>query len=332
MEDDTYTQHVPAREIPLPGSVSPEARAMLARGTMGAAMEWPALDDTPAWLAMIEMMNQGALAIYAQMAAAGSKAFGYDPEAADEVALGDAIAYVATPEGVADDDPRVVLHIHGGAWIQGGGILCRAGTPSRAAGFGVRTYSVDYRMPPEHPFPAAIDDVVAAYRALLADQDASQIVVARDSAGANIAAGLMQRLRDEGRTLPAGLVLDSPATDLTGGSDSLYANDGVDTVLTGDFRQTMALYAGSTDARHPHISPVFGDLAAGYPPTLLLTGTRDRLLSDTVRLHRALRAARQEVELHVFEAHGHGGFMGTAPEDRERAGVIREFVARRFGG
>lgn len=319
---------LPERDIPTPASVSPEAQAMLARGAFGEMPPWPPLDDTAAWRATIDYMDAGAVAMFAALADDAEASAG----APDVVtrSVGDATVYVSVPGEIADSDPRAVLNIHGGAWVQGAGALCRMATPARAALFGVRTWSLDYRMPPEHPFPAALDDGIAAYRALLEERPAEQIVVAGDSAGANIAAGLMFRLRDEGLPLPAGLVLDTPATDLTASGDSLYTNEGVDTVLVGDFRPTMRLYAGGADVRHPHLSPLFGDFGAGYPSTLLLTGTRDRLLSDTVRLHRALLAARVPVELHVFEAQGHGGFMGMAPEDQERRAVVTRFVAERL--
>lgn len=322
MNDDTQINHIPARDIPLPSSVSDEARAMLARGPAGVMPPWPPLSDTAGWLAVVKAMNEGAEAILASILDAGSSA----PDATVDTMVGDVPVYVARPDDVSGDDLRVVLHLHGGAWVQGGGALCRAGAAPRAAVYGATTWSVDYRMPPEHPFPAAHDDAIAVYRALLKDRSPDRIVIGGDSAGANIAAGLVLRIRDEGLPLPAGLVLDTPATDLTAGSDSLFTNLGVDTVLVGDFEPTMAIYAGSAERTHPYISPIFADFTQGFPPTILLTGTRDRLLSDTVRLHRVLLSARIPVELHVFEAQGHGGFLGSAPEDQDRSAEIRRFV------
>jgi epsilon-lactone hydrolase len=96
-------------------------------------------------------------------------------------------------------------------------------------------------------------------------------------------------------------------------------------VLSSSAGPCMELYAGSHDLREPYLSPLFGDLA-GFPPSIFLTGTRDMLLSDNVRMHRALRAAGVEAELHVWEAAGHGGFLGMAPEDAERFGEMRRFA------
>lgn len=330
MPDEMFeAAHVEAREIPIPTSISPEARAMLARGPLGAGVAWPDLDDTPGWLATVQAMDEGALAMFAALAQTAGRdreEIGIDEWVVDGVPL-----YAASPAGLPEGDRRVVLNVHGGAWVQGAGQICRAGTATRAQAFGVRTVSVDYRMPPLHPFPAAIDDAVVAYRALLERRDAKEIVVAGDSAGGNIAAGLMFALRDVGLPLPAGLVLDTPATDLSGSGDSLAVNDGVDTVLVGDLRPAMALYAGGADLRNPRLSPLHGDFSGDFPVALLLTGTRDRLLSDTVRLHRAMLAAGAAVELHVFEAQGHGGFMGLAPEDRDRAEVVARFIVDRLG-
>ena len=181
------------------------------------------------------------------------------------------------------------LDIHGGAWIQGGGEVCRSSALFTSAIYGARVWAVDYRMPPDHPYPTPLDDCLAAYRALLAERSPEEIIVGGVSAGGNLAAALILRARDEGLPLPAAVVLNTPATDLTGAGDTWQTNLGLDTVLTGSSQSAMLLYAAGHDLRDPYISPLFGDLR-GFPPTMLSSGTRDRLLSDTVRMHRALRA------------------------------------------
>jgi len=125
------------------------------------------------------------------------------------------------------------------------------------------------------------------------------------------------------------VLLNTPATDLTGAGDTWQTNRGLDTVLTGDSQAATLLYAAGGDLRDPYISPLFGDLK-GFPPTMLTSGTRDRLLSDTVRMHRALRVAGIPAELHVLEAAGHGRFLGMAPEDRAMAEETRRFLAERW--
>lgn len=120
---------------------------------------------------------------------------------------------------------------------------------------------------------------------------------------------------------------------MTGGStlsrwDTLETNLGVDTIITGNDRSAMMLYADGHDVTDPYLSPVFGDFTAGFPPTLLASGTRDVLLSDTVRLHRALRGTGVHTDLHVLEAAPHGFFGGDTPEDRALDEEIRRFIDR----
>jgi acetyl esterase/lipase len=317
--------HVPAREIPVPASVSPEAQAVLAAGPAGppGADDYPPLDDHAAWRAYIAEKDEFILERFAAITAGA---------AIEDLDVDGVPVYAAVPPpGVPDDDRRVYLDIHGGAWIQGRGAVCRAMAPAVAARIGARVWTVDYRMPPEHPYPAGLDDCLTVYRRLLEQRSPEEIAVGGASAGGNLAAALMLRVRDEGLPLPAAVVLSTPATDLTGAGDSWAANAGLDNLLTGEVRAPVELYAAGHDQREPYLSPLFGDLDKGFPPAILLSGTRDRLLSDTVRMHRALRAAGLPAELHVFEAAGHGMFLGTAPEDREHAAEIRRFLAVHWG-
>jgi acetyl esterase/lipase len=123
----------------------------------------------------------------------------------------------------------------------------------------------------------------------------------------------------------------TPAVDLTASGDSMQTNRGLDPLLRGNEQPAFLLYAAGEDLTHPYLSPVYGDFSKGFPPTILTTGTRDLLLSDTVRMHRALRAAGVAAELHVTEAAGHGGFFGMAPEDHEITREVRRFIDARWG-
>jgi acetyl esterase/lipase len=201
-----------------------------------------------------------------------------------------------------------------------------------AAKLGMRVWAIDYRMPPDHPYPAALDDCLAAYRTLLHDHRPAEIVVGGVSAGGNLSAVLILRARDEGLPLPAGAVLLTPALDLTQSGDTFQTNLGVDTVITTDDPSPILLYAGGHDLTDPYLSPLFGDFRRGFPPALLASGTRDVLLSDTVRMHRALRTAGIEAELHVLEAAPHGFFAGSAPEDKELDKEVRRFIAEHCEG
>jgi epsilon-lactone hydrolase len=309
--------HVPARDIPLPTSISDEARAVLAQPAVDIHADWPALDDVDGWRAAVAARDAELRGLMTRAA----DALGADRQ---DRAVDGTTVYVVTPAGV--DDDRVVLDAHGGAFIYLGGEGCAALTTFAAVRLRLPVWGVDYRMPPDHPYPAGLDDCVRSYRALLDERPADRIVVTGTSAGGNLAAALVVRARDEGLPMPAALVLETPEVDLTESGDSFRTNLGVDTVL-GSLLPVNRLYAAGEDLTHPYLSPLFADLT-GLPPTILTTGTRDLFLSNTVRMHRALRRAGVEAELHVLEAAPHSGFMGVAPEDAELAAEVRRFIDR----
>jgi acetyl esterase/lipase len=317
MTDDGAVLHVPARDVPIPRSVSGEAQAVLAMPPMESP-EYPPLDDLDAWRAMIAEYGQtvGAM-VGARVADA--------PVDTVTREIDGVPVYDITPHALVPGDDRVYLDIHGGAFIHGAGESCRAMGTGAAIRCNARVWAVDYRMPPDHPFPAGLDDVLTAYRALLDNHPPEDIAIGGSSAGGNLAAAVTLRARDVGLPLPAAAVLMTPVSDLTESSDSLHTNLGLDPLLNRRGGPAFQLYAGGHDLTDPYVSPVFGDFSKGFPPTILTTGTRDLLLSDTVRLHRALRGAGIHAELHVTEAGGHGGFFGMAPEDQAILDEVRAF-------
>ena len=322
----TATEHqaalqVPARVVPVPTTVSVEAQAMLAMGPMHSA-EYPALDDADGWRAMIATTDDMVLSMFGDLGLSSPEGFDVDEFTADGVRI-----WVITPDDLDPDDTRVYFEPHGGAFIVGGGEVCRATGIMTARKLGLRVWSVDYRMPPDHPYPSAVDDcLVCLSRWLLDHHRPEEIVVGGVSAGGTLSAALILRARDEGLPMPAAAVLLTPGTDLTQSGDTFHTNSGVDTVITSSDPSALLLYAGGHDLRDPYVSPVFGDMPKGFPPTLLASGTRDLLLSDTVRMHRALRAAGVPAELHVLEAAPHGFFRGATPEDRELDREVRRFI------
>jgi monoterpene epsilon-lactone hydrolase len=313
------TIHLPARDIAVPSTVSRQAQAVMANPPAERA-EYPALDDPAAWRAMIAAADGALATMMAGRAAAAEVTVRHRD------LTGGGRVYEITPAGLDDGDDRVYLDIHGGGFIHGGGELCATMAIGTALRMAARVWAVDYRMPPDHPFPAALDDCLAAYQALLAERSPGRIVIGGSSAGGNLAVALILRARDEGLPLPAAAVLMTPAADLTEAGDSHQTNLGLDPLLPGSGKQSFLLYAAGQDLSHPCVSPLNGDFAPGFPPAILTTGTRDMLLSDTVLLHRALRRAGIPAELHVTEAAGHGGFLGQAPEDQEILGEVRRFA------
>lgn len=318
---------VPSRVVPFPKSISAEAQAFLASlvGPDGAPLnllENPSPDDRQGWLDAKAKAAQYMTQIFSQLGAGlgGS---------VETLELGGAVVHLATPEGGAPQD-RAYLDMHGGALVHGDGEPCRIGARRAAELHGVSCYAVDYRMPPEHPYPAALDDCVAVYRALLEQYAPENIIVGGGSAGGNLAAATILRARDEGLPLPAAVVLTTPELDLTESGDSFETNQLIDAMLPRRLTNANLLYAGGHDLSHPYLSPLFADFSKGFPATFVQAGTRDLFLSNAVRMHRALRRAGVPVELHIFEGMPHGGFM-NAPEDKELAGEISRFVAEHWG-
>lgn len=320
---------VEARLVPFPQSISAEAQASLAARvnpdgkTLNLVDDVPAPDDLAGWAAMKARVDGVILDMMAP-------ARPYLRASVETISLGGATVYAATPEGAGADD-RAYLDIHGGGLVYGAGESCLLGAQMRADQHGVRCYAVDYRMPPEHPYPAALDDCLAVYRALLDRYAPENIIIGGASAGGNLAAATALRARDEGLPLPAALVLLTPELDLTESGDTFETNRTFDVILPKPLLPLNRLYAAGHPLDHPYLSPLFGDFSKGFPPSFLQAGTRDLFLSNTVRMHRALRRAGVPVELHIFEGMPHGGFMG-APEDMELAAEVSRFVAAHWGG
>jgi len=314
---------LPARTIPFPVSTSAEARSALERlvGEDGIPLNalhvMPAPDDHDGWLRIKATAD-------AHYAVAVKALAGRLRSTVETVEIGEAIMHVASPETPFRAD-CAYIDLHGGALVLGGGGACRAGAQMQADQHGVRCYGVDYRMPPEQPYPAGLDDCLTVYRYVLERHAPNAVVIGGRSAGGNLAVAMALRARDEGLPLPAGLVLLSPQLDLTESGDSFEVNQMVDVVLPGRLTANNRLYANGADLADPYLSPLFGDFA-GFPATFLQTGTRDLFLSNAVRMHRALRRAGAQTELHVFEAMPHGGFGGGTPEDRELAEEVARFV------
>jgi epsilon-lactone hydrolase len=245
--------------------------------------------------------------------------------------VGDTTLYDILPTSMSgEDSQRAIYYVHGGAFIHGSGICTAYMAQPLAAIAGLRVLSIDYRMPPDHPYPIGLEDALAGYRTVIERFSPEQLAVVGPSAGGGLAASLVLKVRDAGLPLPAACVLATPEADLTESGDTFETNAEIDVILRKRLSESIALYAGGHDLRDPYLSPVFGDFSRGFPPTMLLSGTRDLFLSNTVRLHRALRKAGVEADLHVWEAMPHGGFFG-APEDAEVLAEQATFIRKRLG-
>lgn len=328
MSNDETALQVPAQTIPPPKSISPQAQAWLTAAARRIAATPAAATVADHRLGERALEGAGAALDFLRPMASGFKGSCQTIELESGAQL-----YRMTPDGRDKRSAQVAyFDIHGGGFVAGGGEMCQLLAKLRAIEYGVDVFSVDYRLFPDHPFPAGLDDCLAGYREALKRYDSSALVVVGASAGGNLAAALLLRAREEGLPLPAGLVLLTPAVDLTLSGDSYQTNRFLDVNLHGGAADYLPAYAGEEDPSHPYVSPLFGDFTKGWPSTLLVTGTRDLLLSDTVRLHRALRRAGVAAELHVTEAGPHAGFQGaSAPEDAEVMAECRRFIRSAWG-
>jgi acetyl esterase/lipase len=315
---------VPARVLPVPTDVSPQMQAIIARPIAPNFNVVP--KTTEEWAARQKASAEG-----------GAKSV---PTLAQRLhvkvekgQMAGVTVYTVTPNQVAAENRnRLLIHIHGGCYVLGGG-LGAASEAVMMAGIGhYKVISVDYRMPPAAYFPAALDDVVAVWREALKTHPAKAMAVFGSSAGGALTLETVLRLKQLGLPLPAAIAPGTPMADLTGVGDSFATNAMVDNVLVsrdGFCDPAARFYAHGHDLKDPLLSPVYGDMH-GFPPAILTAGTRDLLLSNTVRVHRKLKNAGVEAELNVFEAEAHAGYSrdDTAPETHEAFGDIAKFFDR----
>ena len=224
---------------------------------------------------------------------------------------------------------RVLLYLHGGGYISGSAKSSRPILATLARNFGFPAFSLEYRLAPEHRFPAGLDDAVAGYRWLLASGiDPKRIAVAGDSAGGGMALALALRLRDAGEPLPRCLVCLSPWTDMTGSGDSIIANSRRDPMFVSeDIERYANVYLGEHAPRDPLASPLFADLR-GLPPMLIQVGRNEVLLDDAVALHEKVIAAGGESQLHIYAHVPHGWHYGApfVPETRQALKEVADFI------
>ncbi|RZV54793.1 MAG: steryl acetyl hydrolase [Pseudomonadales bacterium] len=288
-------------KIPVSSDVSEAWQAVLAMPIQFDRSDTP---NTPEeWAAARKIAEE----LYGPMLQAASAETGASVKAIEIAGVNAYEVLPATPATAVPE--QVVIFVHGGAYTILGGELSVCESPLIAQKGNYRVIAVDYRMPPEHPFPAAIDDVVAVYEALLKDYEASGIALMGSSAGAGLAAASVLASRDAGLPLPGAVVMHTPWTDISKTGDSYYINDCIDPTLPtyeGRLEASAKVYANGRDLKDPLLSPVYADFSKGFSPTFIQSGTRDLLLSCAVRTHRALCRANVPADLHVYEGMGHG--------------------------
>lgn len=225
-------------------------------------------------------------------------------------------------------DTATILYFHGGGYLAGSPATHRRFVANLTWAVGGSAVVPDYRLAPEHPYPAAVDDAVAVYRALLADgTDPATTIIAGDSAGGGLTLACLLRLRDEGDQLPAGAMVYSPYTDLEHTADSIFRNVATDYLPVMTPIRPLYEYAGDHDPKHPYLSPRYGDYT-GIPPLLVFAGGREMILDDATRLADKAIADGSEVTLHVSDDMYHvwPALLPNHPETLKLLAMCREWV------
>ena len=249
----------------------------------------------------------------------------------DQTAIKGVNAYWITPtKASAEHKNHLMLYVHGGAYVFGGGEASVFEASIISNSSGIKVLSIDYRMPPQYPFPQAIEDTISVYQEILKRYESDHIAFGGTSAGGGLALAVAHKIKDLGLPQVGAIYAGTPWADLTKTGDTLYTNEGLDRVLVtydGMLKAAALLYADGNDLRSPLLSPVYGNFDE-YPPTILVTGTRDMFLSDTARTHQKIRAAGGTADLLVFEGLSHAGYMFDlkSPESQLTYQEISKFL------
>jgi len=320
-------RELPPKTVPVPDTVSPQMQKQIAAPLTPT---WNVIPTTAeGWK---EQVNAGYQATMKALPAL-RETLGVKVEA---MTIDGVKAYSVTPAVIPPENRnRLLVHVHGGCFVSFPG---ESGTVEAVymAGFGrFKVISVDYRMPPDHPYPAALDDAMTVWKAATKMARPKNMAIFGSSAGGNLTLAMVLRAKQDKLPLPAAIAPGTPMSDLTGVGDSFQTNAMLDNVLVAygaNCDKRAALYTNGRDLKEPMLSPVYGDMR-GFPPAILTTGTRDLLLSNTVRVHRKLREAGVEAVLQVFEGQSHAQYYRDvgAPETKEAFTEIARFFDKHLG-
>jgi monoterpene epsilon-lactone hydrolase len=320
-------REAPAKTLPVPGTVSPEMQAIIAQPLR---TNWDKPPTTPeGWTKLVETLAAATKPIVAPMAERMHVKIA--PSVIDGVKV-----YVITPDTIpAANRNRLLVHVHGGCYVLN---HHEAALPEAIlmAGFShIKTIAVDYRMPPEAYFPAALDDAMTVYKAAGKMVKPKNVGVFGSSAGGSLTLEMMLRAKQDKLPMPGAIAPGTPMADATKQGDTFQTNALVDNVLVspdGFCDAATVFYAKGHDLKDPMISPVYGDLH-GFPPTILTSGTRDLLLSNTVRTHQKLLKSGVEASLLVFEGQSHAQFYrdDRVPEVQDAMTEIAAFFDKHLG-
>jgi acetyl esterase/lipase len=248
----------------------------------------------------------------------------------EETKIAGVHCFIVTPNKISPENRRrLLVHVHGGGYVFG---LGEAAIPEAImmAGYGgFKVISVDYRMPPDFPYPAAMDDAMAVWKELVKTNDPRRMAIFGTSTGGAMTLAMVLRAKDGKLPRPAAIAPGTPWADIDKVGDTYASNEWVDNVLVtwdGWLGRAAKLYANGESLKNPYISPIYGDFN-GFPPTILTSGTRDLFLSNTVRVHRKLRRAGVIADLNIYEGMSHAQYQFNinAPETKEAFTDIARF-------
>ncbi len=318
--DPDGTAHV-TRVVPVPGTISPEAQKFIGRQVNSSSGDGP------------ENLAQRRKGTDAFRTSRSAEARHLYPVNVEEQTMGGVRCDVITPLSIPSDKrDRVLINVHGGGFVSDSGSLVE-GIPI-ANLTKTTVISVYYRLAPEHPFPAAVEDTVAVYKEILKKYKPRHIGLFGTSAGAILTAEVSADLKREGLPLPGALGIFSGSGDLSQAADSeaLYTIVGFGGALEPPSKHPESdPYIGSTNPKDPVLSPLYSDLH-GMPPALFITSTRDLLLSGTTILHRAYLRSGDDAQLVVFEALPHAFWYDYhLPETKEALGIMAGFFDAKLG-
>lgn len=325
--DELAPRQVPAKTVPVPDTVSPGMQAVIAQPLR---TNWDKPPTTPeGWADLAAATEKAGAAVATPMAERLHVTI--EPGEISGVKI-----YRLTPQDIPERNKnRLLVHVHGGCYVLNPH-LAALGEAILVAGLGhMKVIAVDYRMPPAAYFPAALDDAMSVYKAATAMVPPANIGVFGSSAGGALTLEMMLRAKQDGLPMPGAIAPGTPMSDATKHGDSFQTNALVDNVLVspdGFCDAATVFYAHGHDLADPLISPINGDFT-GFPATILTTGTRDLLLSNTVRANQKLRQAGVDTRLQVFEGQSHAQFYrdDRIPEVQFAIGEIAAFFDQHLG-
>ncbi|MDP1834685.1 MAG: alpha/beta hydrolase [Chlamydiales bacterium] len=322
-------RRVPAKSLPVPSDVSPQLQKNIAMPLDPLMYVVP--KTMQQWH---EIVAKGEGVVTEELMSSASKLFTVD--VTPKVIAG-VKTHIVQPKTIPEKNKnRLLVYVHGGGYILNGGEGSVPEAMAMAHYAQMKVISIDYRMLPYHPFPAGLDDVIAVYQEVLKQYKPENIGMFGTSAGSGLTAAAMLKLRDLKIPQPAVIGLGTPFIDITDTGDSYRTNQDVDNFLVtynGLLKSIAKLYAGSNDMKNPLISPIYGDFAKGFPPTILTSGTRDLFLSNTVRTHQKLRAAGIDAYLQVYEGCSHAFYLQVldSPESKQAYQEMVIFFEKHLG-